>query len=82
MNGFPTVEMFSAFDPAALQAHHKTLIGGATFYKLDAGQLPVRERDLLPDGATSLPYKILNTNIAGDTTLHKLKFISPPRASR
>ncbi|HEV2479873.1 MAG TPA: glycosyl hydrolase family 28-related protein [Puia sp.] len=82
INGYPLVEIFSSFDPAALQAHGKTLIGGALLYKLDAGQLPTHERDLVPDGTMSVPYKIINTNIKGDTSIHKLRFISPPPASR
>jgi hypothetical protein len=82
MNGFPTVEMFSSYSPDSLQLYGKTLIGGALFYRQDADQVSPYERSLLPDGTTSLPYKILSTNLRGDTSLHKMRFISPRPASR
>jgi len=73
-NGYPTVEMYSNYDLPALQQHEKTLIGGADFYQYDAGPINTYERDFPLNGMLMNHYKILNTNIGGDTSLHKLRY--------
>ncbi|HUB62639.1 MAG TPA: glycosyl hydrolase family 28-related protein [Puia sp.] len=74
MNGFPTVEMYSSYDLPALQHLGKTLIGGADFYQYDSGRVNSYNRDFPLNGMLMSHYKILNTNIRGDTSLHKLRY--------
>ena len=74
INGYPTVEMYSNYDLPALQKYGKTLIGGADFYQYDAGQINTQVKDFPLNGMLMNHYKILNTNINGDTSLHKLAY--------
>ena len=75
INGYPSVEMHSSYDLGYLQKTGKTLIGGADFY-LHA----------MPDGNMHEPayflgspyltrFRNVNTQINGDTTLHKLRYM-------
>jgi hypothetical protein len=74
INGYPTVEMYSSYDLPALQQYGKTLIGGADFYEYDAGRISTHDRDFPLNGMLTSHYKILNSNIRGDTSLHKLRY--------
>ncbi len=74
INGYPTVEMYSSYDLPALQQYGKTLIGGADFYQYDAGRINSHDRDFPLNGMLMSHYKILNSNIRGDTSLHKLRY--------
>jgi hypothetical protein len=74
INGYPTVEIYSNFDLPALQQYTKTLIGGADFYQYDAGRINTHDVDFPLNGMLKSHYKILNTNIRGDTSLHKLRY--------
>ncbi|HLI93172.1 MAG TPA: hypothetical protein VKU83_06170, partial [Puia sp.] len=73
------VEMYSSYDLPALQQYGKTLIGGADFYQYDAGRVNTHDTDFPLNGMLMSHYRILNTNIRGDTSLHKLRYslISP-----
>lgn len=75
INGYPVVEMHSCYDLPTLVKHHKTLIGGATFY-LHAPRNPgVHDPDyLLGGGNIMAQYKNLNTLIGGDSTWHRLRY--------
>ncbi len=75
INGYPMIEMYSSYDPAYLQQYNKTLIGGADFYRYDGADINSREFDYLISGTPIEKYKILNTNIKGDTSLHKLRYL-------
>lgn len=74
MNGYPTIEMYSTFDLPSLQRYNKTLIGGATFYQYNAGEVSTHDNDFPLNGNRVAAYRILNTNIKGDTSWHKLKY--------
>ncbi|HEY4290098.1 MAG TPA: glycosyl hydrolase family 28-related protein [Puia sp.] len=74
VNGYPTIEMFSAYDPPYLQKFNKNLIGGAQFYQSESTDVNIRPTDFLLDENYIRKYKILNTNFHGDTSLHKLKY--------
>jgi len=74
MNGYPEVEMYSAYDLPALQGYHKTLIGGATFHRYDAGEINTRGNDYPLNGLRLAGYRNNNTIFRGDTSLHKLRF--------
>jgi hypothetical protein len=74
INGYPTVEMYSSYDLPALQQYGKTLIGGADFYQYNTGGVNSHDRDFPLNGMVMSHYKILNTNIRGDTSLHKLRY--------
>lgn len=77
INGFPTIEIYSPFDPAFLQKNGVTLFGGADFYRYDTENAPTNEYLGYPfTGRWTERYRILNTNISGDTTVHKLRFKS------
>ena len=75
INGYPTIEMYSSYDPAYLQQSNKNLIGGADFYRYERDDINSREWDYLISGTPIEKYKILNTNIRGDTSLHKLRWL-------
>jgi len=73
-NGYPRIEMHSAYDLPTLQRSHKTLIGGSDFYLYPPmGRVASDPAWLLGSGYNAR-YKNLNTLILGDTSLHKLKF--------
>lgn len=74
INGYPNVEMYSSFDLPFLQGNGKTLIGGADFYKYDATEINTHDKDFPVKGTLFDHYKNLNTNIRGDTSLHKFKY--------
>lgn len=75
INGYPTIDIYSGFDPASLQQNGRTLIGGATFHRSKVHNLNTHWTDYLLDGDFEAPEKILNTNIKGDTTLHPFKTV-------
>lgn len=75
MNGYPTVTLYSAFELPVLQQSRKTLIGSADFYLYDVRDINTRDRDFPVNGAHFDRYRILNTNIYGDTSLHKLSYV-------
>ena len=75
MNGYPTIEMYSPYDLPVLQKYAKTLIGGATFYRYDAVDINTHDNDYLINGWRSPKYKNLNTNIKGDTSLHRFRYV-------
>lgn len=74
INGYPEVEMYSAFDLPTLQVYHKTLIGGATFYRYDAGEINTRGNNYFLNGNRLAGFRNNNTIFRGDTTLHKLRY--------
>ncbi|HEY4209563.1 MAG TPA: hypothetical protein VGM31_22210, partial [Puia sp.] len=74
MNGYPRIEMFSAYDLASMQTLQKTLIGGADFYQYEATGINTHHQDFPVRGMIKDHYRIINTNFRGDTTLHKLKY--------
>jgi hypothetical protein len=74
INGYPTVEMHSAYDLPALQKAGKTLVGAADFYLYDLIDKNVHDPAYLLGSGFSARYKNLHTHIAGDTTLHKLSY--------
>ncbi len=76
MNGYPAIEMYSSYDLPELRQSNKTLIGGATFYRYDATNINTHEHDYPLAGPFSARFKVLNTNIKGDTTLHKFRYVS------
>ena len=76
MNGYPAIELYSSYDLPELRQSKKTLIGGATFYRYDAGNINTHEQEYPLAGPFSARFKVLNTNIKGDTTLHKFRYIS------
>jgi hypothetical protein len=82
INGYPAIDLFSGYDPATLQQNGRTLLGGATFHRFMAQNINTHWTDFLVNGDLSATSRIINTNIKGDTSLHKLKFISLQPASR
>jgi hypothetical protein len=74
VNGYPHIEMHSAYDPASLLKHRKTLIGGADFYLYDLMDRSIHDPAYLLGDGFSARYKNLNTHIAGDTSLYKLQY--------
>jgi hypothetical protein len=72
VNGYPRIEMHSAYDPAQLLKYHKTLIGGADFYLYDLMDNSNHDPAYLLGDGFSARYRNLNTHIAGDTSLYKL----------
>jgi len=74
VNGYPRIEMHSAYDLPTLQRARKTLLGGADFYLYQPmGKGSFDPSWLLGSGYIAR-YKNLNTIILGDTSLHKLKY--------
>ena len=74
INGYPEIEMYGHYDLPYLQQHHKTLIGGAEYYWSGINDENNYGREDLVDRARLTHAKILNTNIGGDTSLHKLNY--------
>lgn len=75
MNGNPAVEIYSSFSPPELVRSNKTLIGGADLYQYAFRNVNFRPTDNYIPTLFSHTYKIINTNISGDTSLHKLQFV-------
>jgi hypothetical protein len=75
INGYPAVEMHSAYDLPYLQKYGKTLIGGADFYLHDLINKNNHESAYLLGSSSSVRYRNFNTLIGGDTSLHKLKYL-------
>ena len=80
INGYPTVEMHSCYDLPTLLKHHKTLIGGSTFYLHELVNPKVHDVNYLLGGNIIASYRNENTIIGGDTTWHSLRYepVSPP----
>lgn len=78
MNGYPTIEMYSSFDLRELAALGKTLIGGSTFFQYGATGISTQHNDYPVNGPFTAKYKIINTNIRGDTSLHKFRYMALP----
>jgi hypothetical protein len=78
MNGYPTIEMYSSYDLKELALSGKTLIGGATFFQYSAANINTHEHDYPVNGSFTAKYKIINTNIRGDTSLHKFRYVPVP----
>jgi hypothetical protein len=78
-NGYPHIEMHSAYDLPTLQRARKTLLGGADLYLYQPMGKGSSDPAWLLGPGYSARYKNLNTLIQGDTSLHKLKFtlVSP-----
>ncbi|MDO6434171.1 glycosyl hydrolase family 28-related protein [Flavitalea sp. BT771] len=74
VNGFPRIDMYSSYDIPYLQKYNKTFIGGSNFYHYPDRNLPLYGINYVLNEANADKYNIINTNIAGDTTLHKLKY--------
>ena len=74
MNGYPSIEMYSNKDPAALQKNGKTLYGGADYFRYDSVTVNTYDLGYPFKGSHAEAYKIINTNINGDTTLHRLNY--------
>jgi len=74
INGYPAIEMHSAYPLPDLQKHGKTLIGSADFYLHDVPDKNMRDPAYLLGPGTLSQYRVLNTNILGDTSLHRLKY--------
>ena len=75
MNGYPSIDMFSSYDPKYLLGLHKTFPGGADFFRFTVSDINTHEREYLLTGAISEHYKILNSNFKGDTSLHPFKYV-------
>ncbi|HWK05481.1 MAG TPA: glycosyl hydrolase family 28-related protein [Puia sp.] len=75
INGYPAIEMYSPYDPSFLQRKQNTLIGGADFYQYEFHSSNNYGVDNLMNGAKRTVYRIMNTNIRGDTSLHKLNYV-------
>ncbi|HEX3934074.1 MAG TPA: hypothetical protein VHW43_05310, partial [Puia sp.] len=82
INGYPSIDIYSGFDPATLQKNGRTLLGGATFHRFKVQDINTHWTDFPLIGDVDATEKIINTNIKGDTSLHPLKFISLLPASR
>jgi len=78
MNGYPTIEMYSSFNLRELAALGKTLIGGATFFQYDATNINTHDHDYPVNGPFTAKFRIINTNIKGDTSLHKFRWEPVP----
>jgi hypothetical protein len=78
MNGYPTIELYSSYALPELAASGKTLIGGATFYQYNDVNINTHEHDYPVNGPFTAKYKIINTVIKGDTSLHKQRFVPLP----
>jgi len=74
MNGFPRIEMYSSYDIPYLQKYNKTFIGGSCFYRYPDKNISNYGSNYFLNDASADKYIILNTNMGGDTTLHKLKY--------
>jgi hypothetical protein len=74
MNGYPLIEMFSAYDFKTLLESHKTFIGNADFFHLTAGE-GVLNFSHTQTGTIDAHYRIMNTNFGGDTSLHPFKYV-------
>jgi len=74
MNGFPRIDMYSSYDIPYLQKYNKTFIGGSYFYHYPDRNLNNYGINYFLNEANADKYVIINTNIGGDTTLHKLKY--------
>jgi hypothetical protein len=74
MNGYPSIEMYSSYDLAELAASGKTLIGGATFFQYNAAGINTHDHDYPVNGPFTAKYKIMNTVIKGDTSVHKFRY--------
>lgn len=75
MNGYPDVEMYSAYDLPTLLGYGKTLIGGSTFYQYNAGEISTQGHDYPLNGNRIAGYRNINTHFRGDTTLHKFRYV-------
>ena len=75
INGYPSIEMYSAYDLPTLLRNGKTLVGGSYFYQLDATTTATHLHSYPTTGTASDIYKIVNTHINGDTSLHKFNCI-------
>ena len=82
INGYPSIDIFSGFDPATLQKNGRTLLGGATFHRFKVQNINTHWTDFTLNGDADATERIVNTNIKGDTSLHPLKFYSLWPASR
>lgn len=74
VNGYPRIEMRSAYDLPALQRFGKTLIGGSDFYLYQPMGKGTQDPAWLLGPGYNARYKNFNTHIGGDTSLHKLKY--------
>jgi hypothetical protein len=74
INGFPRIDMYSSYDIPELQKNNKTFIGGTYFHRYADQNIINYGTDYILSEGSSDTYRILNTNIGGDTTLHKLKY--------
>ena len=74
INGFPRIDMYSSFDIPTLQKYNKTFIGGSYFYRYFDKNITNYGTNYLLNQANTDKFLIINTNIGGDTTLHKLKY--------
>jgi hypothetical protein len=74
MNGYPAIEMYSAVNPARLIKSGATLLGGADYYRYDTIDVNTSELEFPFKGSAAEHYRILNTNINGDTSLHKFRY--------
>jgi len=74
INGFPRIDMYSSFDIPTLQKYNKTFIGGSCFYRYFDKNISNYGNNYLLNQANTDKFLIINTNIGGDTTLHKLKY--------
>lgn len=75
INGYPKVEMHSSYDLPSLQKAGKTLIGGADFYLHEMVDKNIHEPAYFLGSPSSAVYRNLNTQITGDTSLHKLRYV-------
>ena len=79
INGYPAIEMHSAYDLPTLQQAGKTLIGGAEFYLHEIPDKNVREAAWFLGSPPAAIYRNLHTHISGDTSLHKLNYVEKQR---
>jgi len=75
MNGYPNIEMYGTSKPEALQKNGETLFGSADYYRYDNATLNTNDANFpFRKGLQTEHYKIYNTNIGGEATLHKLSY--------
>jgi hypothetical protein len=74
LNGYPVVEMHSAYDLPTLLKYHKTLIGGSTLYLHPLADPKIHEASYLLGETIIGRFRNDHTIIGGDTTWHSLRF--------
>lgn len=73
-NGYPVIEMHSAYDIPTLVKYHKTLIGGSTFFLHPLLNAKNHEPSYLLGGSVIGQFRIENSIFEGDTSLRPIRY--------